>query len=218
MNILLEDRGIIPGSVKDHASFRRWVRSANFPDSGQFGWLGDKLWMDLSMERNSHNQIKTQVTIVVGGLVSQRNLDTYWSDRMLLTNIAVGLSTEPDGMFATWDAKREGRVRLVGGSRSDGSEVVGSPDMVLEVVSRTSVRKDRKELVELYWSAGISEYWLIDPRGPELRFDILRHTTAGYRTVRGRDGWRRSVVFGATFRLTQTADPIGDPAYALEVR
>jgi hypothetical protein len=39
-----------------------------------------------------------------------------------------------------------------------------------------------------------------------------------YRAVRARDGWRKSAVFGAAFRLTQTPDPLGHPAYALEVR
>ena len=70
MNIVLEDRGIIPGWVKDHASFRRWTRSPDYPASGQFGWLGDKLWMDLSMERNSHNQVKTEVTVIVSDSIS----------------------------------------------------------------------------------------------------------------------------------------------------
>lgn len=35
---------------------------------------------------------------------------------------------------------------------------------------------------------------------------------AGSRTT------RRSVVFGETFQLTQTTDPIGEPAYTLELR
>ena len=56
------------------------------------------------------------------------------------------------------------------------------------------------------------------PREQELRFDILRHGSGGYRKVNGQDGWRKSAVFGAAFRLTQTTDPLGEPAYALEVR
>jgi Uma2 family endonuclease len=218
MELVIEDRGSIPGSVKNHASFRRWTRSAEFPTSGQYGWLGDKMWVDLSMERNSHNRIKTEATVILGGLVKRSKMGNYWSDRMLLTYLSAGLSTEPDGMFATWDTLRDGRVRVVGGRPSDGIEVIGTPDMVLEVVSRSSVRKDLKYLPKLYWAAGIPEYWLIDPRGPELRFDILRHGANGYRKVAGQDGWRKSAIFGASLRLTQTADPLGEPAHALEMR
>ena len=50
----------------------------------------------------------------------------------------------------------------------------GSPDLVIEVVSDGSVRKDMVRLRDQYWQAGIQEYWLIDVRGEHLLFDILR--------------------------------------------
>ena len=59
-------------------------------------------------------------------------------------------------------------------------EFEGTPDMVLEVVSATSVRKDTEILRDLYWRAGIQEYWLVDARGDEPLFSILRHTARGY--------------------------------------
>ena len=213
-DIVLEDKGTLPGWVTDHTAFRRWAYSADFPQVGQFGWLGDKLWVDLSTESDVHNQIETELTIVLGGLIKRQKLGRYWSDRMLLTNLATGLSCEPDGMFATWDTLRSERARLLGGHPPFGVEVEGTPDMVLEVVSRSSVHKDYDELPGLYWESGIAEYWRIDPRGKELRFDLLRRTATGFRAVRAPDGWRKSVVFGAAFRLTQTADPLGQPAYA----
>ena len=70
----------------------------------------------------------------------------------------------------------------------------------------------------MYWEAGVAEYWRIDPRGKGLRFDLLRRTASGYRAARASDGWRKSAVFGAAFRLTQTADPLGQPAYGLEIK
>jgi Uma2 family endonuclease len=216
--IVLEDRGTIPGWVVDHASFRRWVYSEDYPQSGQYGWLNGKVWVDLSLEHDCHNQIKMRVAYTLMGLSDQKRLGKYWGDRMLLTHLAAGLSAEPDGMFATWGTLQENRARLIGGRPPYGLEIEGTPDMVLEVVSRHSVRKDYKELPALYWQAGIAEYWRIDPRGQGLRFDLLRSTAGGYRAVRARDGWRKSAVFGAAFRLTQTADPLGQPAYALAIR
>jgi Uma2 family endonuclease len=218
MEVALDNRGTIPGWVKDHASFRRWTRSPNYPPFGQFAWLGKRLWMDLNMERDSHNQIKSEFCAILRAWAKKHRLGKYWGDRMLLSHVESGLSSEPDGMFATWNQLRRGRIRLIGGQAHDGVELIGTPDMVLEVVSPSSVQKDMKDLPELYWAAGIPEYWLIDPRGPELRFNILRHTTAGYRSVPKKDGWRKSAVFGAAFRLTQTADPLGEPAFTLEMR
>jgi Uma2 family endonuclease len=216
--IVLEDRGIIPNSVVDHASFRRWAASPEFPETGQYGWLDGKVWVDLSMERSSHNLIKTECAVVLAGLAKKDALDKYWGDRMLLTNLSSHLSTEPDGTFATWQTLREGRLRVVGGEPPDGVELLGSPDVVLEVVSRSSVRKDYDELPDLYFDAGIAEYWRIGARGRDLHFHLLRRTATGYRMARDSAGWRKSVVFGTAFRLTQTADPLGDPSYTLEMR
>src|SRR5207253_2045854 len=138
-------------------------------------------------------------------------------ENMLLSNLKAGLSTEPDAMFASWDTMREGRVRLVGPRPKQPVDVEGTPDMVLEVISRSSVRKDTVVLPELYLKAGIPEYWLVDPRGGMVRFDILRRTASGYRRVREQNGWRKSRVFDAAFRLVQSTDPLGDPAFRLDV-
>lgn len=94
-------------------------------------------------------------------------------------------------------------------------ELEGSADMVLEVVSDSSVQKDNVILRDLYWRAGVTEYWLVDARGPEPSFQILRHTPRGYAPVRPRNGWLKSEVFGHSFKLTCGKDPIGHPLFTL---
>jgi Uma2 family endonuclease len=90
--------------------------------------------------------------------------------------------------------------------------------MVLEVVSTNSVRKDTKVLRRLYWEAGIEEYWLVDARGPALRFDLLRRRPRGYAAAPKQGGWVRSPVFGRSFRFDRQADPLGHPQYTLALR
>jgi Uma2 family endonuclease len=97
-------------------------------------------------------------------------------------------------------------------------EMEGAPDMVLEVVSDSSVHKDTQQLRGDYWEAGIREYWLVDARGDSLVFDILRHTPKGYRATPKKDGWMKSNVFEKSFRLTQKINEHGDPEYTLEAR
>jgi Uma2 family endonuclease len=75
--------------------------------------------------------------------------------------------------------------------------------MVLEVLSRSSVRKDRVILRQAYWEAEVREYWLVDARDAPVQFDVLRHTAKGYTASRKADGWIKSAVFGKSFRLTQ---------------
>ena len=90
--------------------------------------------------------------------------------------------------------------------------------MVLEVVSRSSVRKDTEVLKEAYWDAGIQEYWLVDARKAPLRFDIFRYTSKGYVPVAKQASWLNSKVFAKSFRLTQTKGPQGYPKFTLAVR
>ncbi len=45
---------------------------------------------------------------------------------------------------------------------------LGAPDLVVEVVSKASLKKDLHEKYALYESCGIKEYWLVLPAEPSL--------------------------------------------------
>lgn len=196
---------------------RRWARSEDYPPRGWYAHLDGELWVDLSREKAGHNQLKTKFAVVLTPLVEQAASGTFFGDRMLLTHTEVGLSTEPDGMFVSHVAMDEGRAALEEGQES--LEVQGTPDMVLEVISPTSRQKDTVVLRELYWRAGVREYWLAEPLREGVTFDILRYGSKGYTAVRRQQGdWLRSSVFERSFRLTRTIGPGGLPIYNLDVR
>jgi Uma2 family endonuclease len=135
-----------PDWVRDLSSFRRWAKSDDFPRRGWYAYLNGGLWADPTMETLEHNKLKIKVGSVLTALVEDSDIGQFLGDRMLLTNAAAGLSTEPDGMFVSYEAIRSGRARLTEGT--DSLELEGSPDMVLEVVSPTSVKKDTVILLE----------------------------------------------------------------------
>jgi Uma2 family endonuclease len=151
-------------------------------------------------------------------LVKQTRSGRFFPDGYLLTNATANLSTNPDGMFASFESLRTGRVRLVKGAEEGLTELEGTPEMVLEIVSPGSVHKDTVVLLELYWQAGINEYWLVDVRGERPRFDILRRGATHYVSARKQAGWVKSNVFARSFRLTQQADALGHPEFTLEMR
>ena len=90
--------------------------------------------------------------------------------------------------------------------------------MVLEVVSKHSVQKDTVILRDHYATAGIAEYWLVNPLGGRLSFDILRLTAKGYSPTRKIAGWAKSAVFDKSFRLVREDADAELPAYRLLVR
>jgi Uma2 family endonuclease len=96
-------------------------------------------------------------------------------------------------------------------------ELEGTPEWVLEVVSRSSVQKDTEWLRAAYHRAGIAEYWLIDAQYDEVSFQILRRRRDRYVAVASRDGWARSTVFGRSFRLDRRKNRMERWTYALDV-
>lgn len=209
----------IPANLTTHEAFREWARSDDCPEKLRISWLQGIIWVEVDMERlYSHNQVKTELTRVLGTLV--RDLDTglYLTDGMLLTQPDVGLSTVPDGIYVSYQSLHSGRVRQVPSTRGAGTvELQGAPEVAVEVVSHSSEEKDFVTLPGLYYQAGIDEFWRADAR-QELLFEIFRRGTAGYEPTRLPDDWWRSDVFGRDFRLTQQTNPLGQPRSTLEVR
>jgi Uma2 family endonuclease len=166
----------------------------------------------------THNQVKGQFAIVLGGLAKERAFGMFFGDGLHLVNEEAGISGQPDGTFVSAESLATGQAQFVEGAHEGYLELLGSPDMVLEVVSASSVHKDKVVLREAYWQAGIKEYWLVDARRTPLHFDIFRHAPKGYVSGRGQAGWIKSTVFGKSFRLTQQSGAGGFPEYTLAVR
>jgi Uma2 family endonuclease len=220
VNIVTEvDEITVPGWLLDLESFRRWLDAHEVPEKARIWYLQGEVWVDTSKEQVfTHVLLKTKISACLTTLVEIEQLGLYLGDGVRLSNVAADFSVKPDGTFVARPTLESGRVRLVEGMEEGFLELEGTPDLVLEVVSRSSVRKDTTLLRRAYWVAGIREYWLVDARREPLSFDILRHTARGYVVTRHRQGWVQSAVFGRAFRLSVQAGTLGHPDYLLEVR
>lgn len=217
--IVDDETVVVPSWVVNHESFRRWVQSEDFPESGTVCFLNGGVWVDMSREQVfTHNQVKQEFAFVLAGLIRERRLGRYFPDGMLISNVDAELTSQPDGMYVSKESFSTKKVRLVEGSQEGYVELEGSPDMVLEVVSRSSVAKDTETLMEQYWDAGIEEYWIVDVRGERLEFEIYRHGVHEFTPVRRQAGWLKSTVFGRSFRLTRSVDEQGHPEFNLRVK
>lgn len=209
----------IPGWVVDHASFRQWFLSDDFPQEGRVSFLNGEVMFDMSREQiYSHIALKTEIGRVLANLAKQELTGEYFADGLLISHLGAEVSNNPDGVYVTNDSFDDGTVRLVEGAKQGYIELEGSPDIVLEVVSDSSVKKDYELLREAYWKAGIREYWLVDARGDRLDFQILKHTSKGYSPIRLVGGWLKSSVLRKSFRLLRSTNKRGNPEFTLEVR
>jgi Uma2 family endonuclease len=64
-------------------------------------------------------------------------------------------------------------------SRITEELLLGPADLVVEIVSDDSVRRDRNAKFHEYRDAGIPEYWVLDPRDGRNRADFYRLTAEG---------------------------------------
>jgi Uma2 family endonuclease len=220
--VVLEEQVEIPfvGSLDE---FRAWAASDDFPERGRIDYVSGRIEVDMSPEDFFyHGTPKTELVSSLGQLIKRKELGYLLSDRTRVSCPAADLSVEPDLVFISADALDSGRVRLVPKSTAEPDrfiEVEGAPDVVVEIVSDSSERKDTQRLPWSYWRAGVREFWLVDARGPELVFVIQRRGRSGWRKVPGdREGFQQSAVFGRRFRFTRYRDRRGGWAYDLEVQ
>ncbi len=212
----------LPASAFSHAGFRAWAVSDDFPERGRISFLDGEVFIDMSPEEVfGHGQVKLEVTSVIFGLLKKLQLGELYPDRTLLSNEEAGISTEPDACFATWETLESGQIQFTPyvDDEERCKEIHGKPDWVLEIVSDSSVGKDTRRLRQLYFRAGIPEYWLIDARGTEVLFLILLLGPNGYEEAEvKRGGWQASRVFQRQFRLSRRKNRVNHWEYGLQIK
>jgi Uma2 family endonuclease len=200
--------------------FRQWTYSDNFPENGKIAYIGKEIFIDMYPERiNSHASVATVICTTINTLVRKKNSGKFYFGRTRLANVAATFSNEPDALFACWESFKSGKIRMI--LTLDGKdylELEGASDWVMEIVSPSSVTKDKKKLRKSYHRAGIGEYWLIDARGEDVDFQILIYGPEDYKPAQSVGDWQVSKVFGKKFRLRRIKDELGDVDYRLDVK
>lgn len=60
-------------------------------------------------------------------------------------------------------------------SKIDNRGCLGSPDLVVEILSPGNSKKEMKSKFELYQEAGVEEYWIIDPTHESVQVYFLEN-------------------------------------------
>ena len=74
-------------------------------------------------------------------------------------------NTQPDILFIKKD-----RSFII---TKDG--IQGQPDLIVEVLSPSTFRFDRKEKMDMYLLFGVSEYWIVDPKNQSVEVYVLEN-------------------------------------------
>jgi len=194
---------LIPDWIVDNASFLRWAESDDAPERGKIGYFQGQVWVDQTMESKLHNLIKMAIARQVMNWSEDNDLGQYYGDGMLFSSPEHELSCEPDGLYVAAETQAQGKVWF---DPAREKILFGVPDMVLEVVSPSSVQKDLKRLRPLYHQAGVTEYWVVNSLDHSPQLVIYQLSVNGYLPVNAEEGWVHSQVLGASFRLSLSDD------------
>ena len=209
----------VPEELRTLDDFRRWVATESVPEKLKLRFhRGTTEILMAAEEVESHVLLKGDLTIQLGQFVHANNLGRVFPDGTLLTNDEAQIANEPDLIFCrfeTLQARKAFPRPSIPGFRHS-IELCGSPDLVVEIVSKSSVRKDKIELRESYFEAGIDEYWIIDARRDGVELMILTRGDNGYDEVAvGADGSRWSAILGRGVEITRDTDVAGLYLYSL---
>ena len=219
-SVIIEDEIEIPMDIRSLDEFRRWALSDGFPDRGRIDFVAGKIEVDMSPEDLfCHGKLKGLIYATLFQRTEGQNLGHLFIDSTRVSVPAADLSVEPDIVFISHECLDSGRVRLVpksGGEPGRYVEVEGAPDLIVEIVSDSSVTKDTHRLPAACAVAGVPEFWLADARKEPVVFRI-HHLVEGAYCLADADaeGYLRSNVFDCRFRLDATRDARGHWKFSL---
>lgn len=216
--VLIDDALTIP-HFDSLADFRQWSVSDSFPDRGRIDFVAGTVEVDMQAEASySHGSPKAVISAKLADRVCGNDLGEVYISDMRVASGAGGFSVEPDVVVVLHEAFEEGRVTVVpkADRAEDFVEIEGSPDLIVEVVSDSSVGKDNVRLRSAYYAAGVREYWLVDARGADLVFRILERADGDFiEAPADADGFRRSGVLGFRYRLDRSRGRRGQWRFTL---
>jgi len=81
--------------------------------------------------------------------------------------------------------------------------IFGTPDLLVELISPSSVRRDRYDKKDLYARFGVKEYWIGDPANKSLEILVLKDGSYALHCSASEKGKLTSVILaGLEFDLT----------------
>jgi Uma2 family endonuclease len=113
-----------------------------------------------------HQRIVTGLTRFLSGFVEDHQLGEAFVSPF-------------DVVFSPFDVVEPDLVYISNARESVLTEMnaQGAPDLVVEVLSKTTEKTDRTIKLKLYGKFGVQEYWVIDPEGPSA--EIYRRGEEG---------------------------------------
>jgi Uma2 family endonuclease len=141
-------------------TFKRWVERRPMGDINRYELVSGRIVITPPAAWE-HAKIEAKVIRILEDFVSKHNLGTVFGSSAGY-ELPSGDTLEPDASFISrgrWSKGPEPRR---------GQFLKIAPNLVVEVLSPATARRDRIEKKRVYESNGVDEYWLVDPHRREI--------------------------------------------------
>ena len=122
-----------------------------------------------------HQSISAKLVTQIGLFLKGKTCEVFAAPFDVRLNVGRGDDTvvQPDILIVCDKTKFD----------PEGKGVVGAPDLIIEILSPSTEKRDRKIKFKAYQQAGVREYWIVDPVNRMVAANVLssgRYLTHSY--------------------------------------
>ncbi len=139
-----------PDSITD----TKWTYSKmlkELPAESRYELRNNEL-IDMSSPSEIHQQIVFRLTLIIGSFIVNNKLGKFYTSPLDVI-FDEGTVMQPDLIFVAQDHK----------SIIKEKGIFGAPDVLIEIVSKSSIQRDYIDKKQDYERFGVQEYWIVDP-------------------------------------------------------
>jgi len=172
-------------------SYREYQQS--FDEDVHVEWVNGEAIIFMSAATR-HQVIAMYLSKLLGIFIEFYRLGELFAAPYEMKVSPISNSREPDLLFV----KAENRHYL------EEQRLAGAADLVIEVVSPESVKRDNEDKFAEYEAAGVQEYWIIDPRPEQQRAEFwVLDENGQYQTMPVREQIYHSTVLAGFWLNTE---------------
>src|SRR6266702_5028111 len=153
----------VPGPGQGNWTYKEY---ANLSDDGNHYEVVDGVLFMTSFPGSEHQNAVGEIFAYLREYIKLRGLGKVFL-APLDVELAQNVVVQPDIIVILNDQRK----------KITHSRIIGSPDLLVEVVSPGSVGYDRREKQNSYARAGVTEYWIVDPLAQNIELLILEVET-----------------------------------------
>ena len=132
---------------------KTWEDVLRMPDDGnRYEFIGGRLYVTPA-PATRHQRISKRLQAALMRVLEDAGRGEVFDAPFLVEFPGIGDRVQPDLIFVS-DRRRE----IIG-----EKQVLGAPDLVVEILSPSTAHRDRGIKLDLYARCGVRQYWIVDP-------------------------------------------------------